>query len=241
MPKQTHKVVKDPKISARYLAACMAGSERRARAIVRDCRYRPIARLIQHDEAKSAISSFIRGGSEDLETLAAREQQLRLRIADSDFDRDLYDHNADYIARFIKTRDALAIPDVDILPPGQVPPLTLNGVKVTFDLAFRLVRVTKTNKVRLGAGALRYAKGQPLKADEAENQSALIHGYLARTNVDEAASAEHKLCLTIDAQSGTCHSAPGDAISRFANMEAYCASIAERWENIEPPKNAVLE
>jgi hypothetical protein len=36
------------------------------------------------------------------------------------------------------------------------------------------------------------------------------------------------------------HEAPTDSVSRFKNMEAACASIAERWPNVAPPPNAVL-
>src|ERR1019366_6730326 len=35
--------------------------------------------------------------------------------------------------------------------------------------------------------------------------------------------------------------APSDSVSRFREMEAACATIAERWQNIEPPAGAILE
>src|SRR6266700_3165515 len=99
-PEKTHRLVKDPQISARYLADYMAASEQAKRTIVRKCKYQAIARVVQHDEAKAAVSQFMRGGEGDIGALTDKAQSLRDRLADDDFDRDLYDHNADYIDRF---------------------------------------------------------------------------------------------------------------------------------------------
>ena len=77
-------------------------------------------------------------------------------MADSDFDRDLLDHNADYIDRF-----AAIFPDLIFLrlsSSGKALPIELNGVKVTTEMQFRLRRLTKTNKIRVGGAAFRYLK-----------------------------------------------------------------------------------
>lgn len=240
MQTPTHQEVKTPKISARKLAEFMAGTDVRGRTIVRECKYRPVARIIQHKEAKAAIGSFLRGGSVDLEALQIKEAELRDRHADRDFDRDLYDHNADYIARFIKIREKLLMPNVETLPPGQTPAIELNGVRVTFDLALRLERVTRTNKLKVGAAILRYQKGKGLSTKEAEWQSALVHGYLGATSIEGDGEPELALCLTIDAYSGVVCPAPTDSVTRFKNASAACANIAERWDNVPPPENAVL-
>ena len=87
---------------------------------------------------------------------------------------------------------------------------------------------------------LRYAKGTALPTEVAYWQSAFLHGYLGVIGVEPGAEVEHKLCLTIDAYSGIAHPAPTNSASRFQNMEAACATIAERWPNIEPPPGAVL-
>src|SRR4051794_23709849 len=117
---KTHKEVKEPQISARYLADYMAASEKTKRRIVRDCKFQPIARVVQHDEAKIAISKFIRDGG-DIADLEAISEELRDRLADSDFDRDLFDHNADYIDQFIKGWPGIGLPKkADILAPGNV-------------------------------------------------------------------------------------------------------------------------
>jgi hypothetical protein len=241
MPAQkTHRMVNEPKISARYLADFMAASDVRRRSIVRGCKYQPIARIVQHDEAKSTISKFLRDGDGNTATLTEKAEVLRNRMADSDFDRDLLDHNADYIDRFAKVFPDLALPNVEFHPPGKAHPIELNGVKVTTEMQFRLRRLTKTNKIRVGGAAFRYAKGKSLPTEVAHWQSAFMLGYLHQTVTEPEAEAEGKLCLTIDAGGGVCHSAPSDAVSRFNNMEAACATISEWWPNIAAPEGAVI-
>jgi hypothetical protein len=241
MPEQkTHREVKKPQISARYLADFMAASETAKRTIVRGCKYQPIARVVQHDEAKLTVSKFIREGNGDTSPLKQAAQRLRDRMADSDFDRDVLDHNADYIDRFAKACIFLDLPDADILAPGTAPALMLNGVRVTAEIHFRLRRLTKTNKIRVGAGMLRYAKGKRLPPIVAEWQSAFIFGYLGRIGTEDGAEVERNLCLTLDAFTCNAQPAPTDSVRRFQNMEAACATIAERWPNVAPPPNAVL-
>jgi hypothetical protein len=237
---KTHREVKFPQISARYLADYMAASERARRTIVRNCKYQPIARVVQHDEAKLAVAKHIREGKSDVGGLIAQAQTLRERMADSNFDRDLLDHNADYISRFAEVYSDLALPEADRMVPGKVVPITRHGVKITTEIHLRLRRLTKTNKVRVGAAMLRYAKGRALSQTVAEWQAAFLYGYLGFVGVEDGAEVEHKLCLTIDAYSGDIHAAPTNSASRFQNMEAACATIAERWPNIAPPPGAIF-
>ena len=237
---KTHRAIKKPEIKARFLADYMAASEKRRRTIVRDCKYRPIARLLQHDEAKLAVGKFIRSRARDNAVLQDKAQQLRDRLADSNFERTLYDANADYIARFSSVHPSLAFPIAEIMNPKKVPPVTLNGVKVTIEICFSLQRVTKTNKVRIGAAMLRYAKGMNLSIATAKWQSALLFGCLRQEITDPTINPEQKLCITIDAYSGKCHAAPSDAVRRFGNMAAACASISERWDNVTPPATAIF-
>ena len=215
----------------------MAASEQAKRTIIRNCKYQKIARVVQHDEAKLAVSRFLRDG--DHAKMQQAAQNLRERLADSDFDRDLFDHNADYIDRFAKVYQILALPDAEILAPGKPSATKLNGVKVNVQILFRLRRITRTNKVRVGVGALRYAKGKALSPRVGEWQSAFLFGYLSQIGMEDA-DPERSLCVTVDAYAGVCHSAPTDSIRRFHNMEAACATISERWPNIPPPPNAVL-
>lgn len=237
---RTHREVKNPKMSARALADYMAASETARRTIVRDCKYQSRARVIQHDEAKLAVSKFIRAGGTDLAPLNEEVRRLRERLADTDFDRDLFDHNADYIERFAEMSSTFELPKAERSAPGAVPPIEINGVQVGVELHFRLRRLTRTNKVRIGGGMLRYAKRKSLSADIAAWQSAFLFGYLGAQKTDEAAEPEHDLCVTIDAWTGACHGAPSDAVRRYQNMKAACATIAERWPKVEPPAGAIL-
>lgn len=237
---KTHREVKLPQISARYLADYMAASERARRTIVRNCKYQPIARVVQHDEAKLVVAKHIREMKPDVDGLVAQAQALRERMADSDFDRDLFDHNADYIARFADVYPELTLPDADRIVPGKVFPITRHGVKITTEIHLRLRRLTKTNKVRVGAGMLRYAKGKALSQSVADWQAAFLYGYLGFVGVEDGAEVEHKLCLAIDAYIGIAYSAPTNSAGRFRDMEAACATIAERWPNIAPPPGAIF-
>ena len=237
--KKTHRLVKNPTISARDLAEYMIASQVRQRTIVRDSKFRPIARVMQHTEAKLAVSKFIRAGRDDTSPLHEAAEELPGRMADDDFDRDLLDHNADYVERFADIQTKIAFPDAERLAPGPAVALNANGVKINPDLQFRLRRVTRTNKIRVGAGVLRYAKGKATNAEAALWQAAFVFGYLG-DNREDMADPEQKLCITIDAYAGVSYAAPGDAVRRYTNMLAACATIAERWPNIAPPPKAVF-
>jgi len=239
--KKTHRLVKTPQISSRYLADYMAATEIGRRNILSACKFQAIARIVQHDEAKQTISKFFRSENPSIADLNAAAQKLRSRMADSDFDRDVFDHNADYLDRFAKVVHLVELmPDAEILAPGQSPKIEIGGVKVSADIQFRLRRVTRTNKVKLGAAVFRYAKGKPLKPDIANWQSAFLLAYLAETALEVDAEPEAKLCVTIDMYSGETCPAPTDSVTRFKNMQAACTAIAERWDNIKPPAKAVL-
>lgn len=237
---KTHREVKHPQISIRYLADYMSASEQARRTIIRGCKYQPIARVVQHDEAKLAVSKFIRSGLTDIATLQSEAQRLRDRMADSEFDRDVLDHNVDYIERFAQVSSKLELPNAEILPPGKFGSVSLHGTKVTSEVHFRLRRTTKTNKIRVGAATFRYAKGRPLPLAVGEWQSALLFGLRSLPGMADETEPELKLCLTVDAYAGACHAAPTNAVSRFNNAEAACATIAERWQNIQPPTGAVV-
>lgn len=241
MEKKTHREVKQPRISARYLADYMAASETTRRTILRNSKYPPIARIVQHVRAKTAISGFLCGvASTDTSDLSARASQWREMMADDEFGRLTLDHNADYLDCFVSVAPDLDMPNAERLAPGPTTPIMLEEVRVAPELHFRLRRTAQNNKVRVGGGMLRYAKNRPLLPEVGKWQSALLAGYLTMTNADAAATTENKLCLTIDAVTGEIYCAPGDAASRFKNMKAACASIAERWDNIKPPPGAII-
>ena len=236
--KKTHREVSPPQINARHLAEYMAGSERAKRQVARNCRYQPLAAVVQHNRAKAIVSKAIYVGNVDL---AIEADRIRNLLADSDFERDLLDHNADYVARFSQVDGGLDLPKAEFLAPsGTVPRIMLNGVRVNVETNFRLRRLTRTNKIRVGIGALRYSKGKALPQPIAEWHTAFLHGFYCSTNSEEGTEVEAKLCVVVDAYVGKCYSAPTDARRRFLDMKAACESIAERWDNIAPPRNAVL-
>jgi hypothetical protein len=236
---KTHRERKSPRISVRDLADYMAASEIAARRIARNAKYQPIGRIVQHDEARAIAAKFIRDNEIDTSWLNEEATRLRERLADSPFERDLYDHNADYIDRLAAVWPHVLFPSAMRLAPGPTPAITLNGVRVTMDLHVRLQRLTKTNKVRTGGVMLRYAKGKALPPDNGAWQSAFLFEYLMRTGIDPDVSPEHKLCVTFDVFKGECHLAPTNSKNRFRNMEAACASIAEQWPNIKAPSGAI--
>ena len=80
--KKTHRLVKEPKISARNLADFMDASETARRTLVRDCKFRPIGRITQHNEAKLSISKFIRSRMSDTQTLRTLRTIIATRSAE---------------------------------------------------------------------------------------------------------------------------------------------------------------
>jgi hypothetical protein len=237
---KTHRLRNSPSISVRDLADYMAASETAKRTIVRDSKFQSRARVLQHDEARSAISKFIREGSQDIGWLQAQVNRLRDRLSDSPFERDALDHNADYIERFAEVLSAMPPLPGTPIAAGAAPPITLNGVRVTMDLHIRLRRMTRTNKAKVGGVMLRYAKGETLPDLVGEWQSAFLFGYLRATGEASEGEPDQQLCVTLDAYRGTWHAAPTNSVSRFNNMKSACASIAERWPNVPPPPNAVF-
>ena len=97
---KTHVEVTEPEISVRYLADFMAASERKRRSIVEGCKYRPIARLVQHKEATIAISGAIQKGPLDAEALKEKAKFIRNKLADDDFEALTNEVNADYVEKF---------------------------------------------------------------------------------------------------------------------------------------------
>jgi hypothetical protein len=239
--KKTHTEVKQPQISIPRLADYMAASEQGQRSIAQSCKYRSIARVTQHNEAKAVVSNHILNGATGAGGLKERAEQIRNKIADDDFEEDLNEHNADYIDQFAKVVETVEIPaGAERLAAPKFTPLMLGGMKVSFVPQLVLRRLTKTNKIKSGALMLRYAKNKILVADVANFQSAAIYGYWRTLNAAKDGEAERALCITLDAYTGKCHTAPTNAIYLFNEMKAACATLAERWPAIKPPKNAIL-
>lgn len=240
MTDKTHVEVKQPEIDARHLADYMAGSERKKRAILIGCKYRPIAKLLQHKEARIVVASALRHGEKSPKNLKDKADAVRAKLATDDFDALTNEANADYIKRFSEVVEEIELPDAETLPGKVFPPFPVLGVKVRFSPNLLFRRLTKTNKLRIGALMLRYAKGKALSPATGDYQSALIFGLLGDVKDEEAAEPEKELCVTFDVTSGTLYVAPGKAVTMYANTKAACQSIAEQWPNLPPPPSAVL-
>ena len=241
---KTHLRHDRPRMAARDLADYMAASEVSKRTIVRNSKFEPVLHVTHHDEARAVVAKFIADRDTDLSWLAEETQRVRDHAASEPegFERDLAERNAAYIERFAKVWPGVSMPPkAEILPAGESPPLELNGVEVAVELHFRLRRAApRTDKLRAGAGMLRYSKNRPLPRAVGEWQAAFLLGYLRALEGAPGEEPDCKLCLVLDAQSGALHAAPGDAVRRFGQVAAACASIAERWPNIAPPAGAVL-
>jgi hypothetical protein len=238
--KPTHILVSAPEITVRYLADYMPASERKKRSIVAGCKYRPIAKLLQHKEARLTVAGALRKGEKDPHALKAKAESIRAKLATDDFDALTNEVNADYVKQFSEVVASVTLPEAEILTGKSFPAIEIHGVKIRFSPNLLLRRLTKTNKLRRGALMLRYAKGKPLSAAVGSFQSAAIFGLIGDIQDEQGAEPEKTLCLTLDAVTGTLHPAPGASASMYANMKAACQSIAERWPNIPAPEGAVF-
>lgn len=239
--KPTHRLVKTPKINSRYLSDYMVASERAKRTIIRDCKYQKIARAIQHDRAKAFIANSLRSGNLEPEKLKAEGRRLLDMMADTDFDRETLDVNGDFLTAYGEVFSMSTSPkNSEIVAAQDNFKVNINGVKFNPDVRFSVQRVTRTNRLRTGLGTIRYAKNKPLDVEIGAYQSSALFGCRKMIDAQDETAPEEKLCLTLDCATGKFIPAPTDATRRFQNMEAACATIAERWDNIEPPENAVL-
>ncbi|MCA1527358.1 hypothetical protein [Bradyrhizobium yuanmingense] len=239
-PEKTHVVVPEAEITVRYLADYMAASERRRRSIIEGCKYRPLARLLQHKEAQITISSAIQSGTADPKALETKADYIRNKLATDDFDALTNEANADYLERFSEVVASIKLPNAEILPGKKFPAVKVHGVKVKLKPHLLLARIDKKNVQRTGAFMLRYAKGKPLDPNVGGYQSAAVFGLLKNHLKEEGAEADRSICVTLDAFSGELYPAPGNSVTIFENMKAACQTISERWPNIPPPKGAII-
>ncbi|MDR3536868.1 MAG: hypothetical protein P4L71_10255 [Acetobacteraceae bacterium] len=234
----THRLNAAPCMPARALADFMMATETARRTLVRDCKYPPLGRLMQHAEARAAIGGFLLSETRDPARLVSVAAMLRAREGASDFMAAVWAHNAAYIERFAALWPAMAWPAAEATPGGATD-FRLNGVRITLDLAVRLGRIGRGNRRRTGAAMLRYASGRALPAEVAAWQSALLLGILRGTPAADA-EPDPGLCLTVDGWTGVVHAAPSDTVRRGGHLAAACASIAERWDAVQPPAGAVV-
>lgn len=239
---KTHSLREKPGMSASKLADYMAASEQARRSILRGCKFRPIARIVQHQAAKESIADSLSRPDFDQSLLDAKIDALRSGLQASDFDNEVAEHNADYIERFLETRPELPARASEVGKAGKMTPLDVDGFSLSFNPDLVLRRINRRNTPKMGVVFFRYGKNKPISDEVGCWQSAISFGYLD-TKLKQGLSEidpEKELCATLDMWSGKCHPAPGNSIYRFNEIKAACAGIVERWEQIAPPENAVF-
>ncbi|MGU3421800.1 hypothetical protein [Methylobacterium sp. D54C] len=218
----------------------MAASDVAKRSVIQKCKFRPLARLVQHKEARASIARWLRDGSGDRRALTAEASRIRRKIADSDFDADVNEHNAGYVEAFQEVCDALDMPacEMDTLS-GKVT-INMNGLSVRYAPDLILRRIARNNVAKIGAMFLIYSKGKSASVEEALHLSALSFGYLEDAPIAQDCEADKAICLSVCAYSGNVYAAPGNSKRRFNNMMAAGATIADLWPAIPAPRNARL-
>lgn len=242
MGDKTHSLRENAGMSASRLADYMAASEQARRSILRACKYRPIARVVQHQAAKESIADSLSSGEFDGDALKAKMEILRNGLHGSDFDNEVAEHNADYIERFLETSPSLPSQAKEVIVAGKMLPLDIDAFSLSFRPDMILRRTNNRNVAKMGAVFLRYGKNKPISDEVGCWQSSITFGYL-ETKLKQGlhdTDPEKQLCVTLDVWSGKCHPAPGNATYRFNEVRAACAGIVERWGQIQPPENAVL-
>ena len=240
MEQKTHRLVKKPQISARYLADYMAASDQARRTILKKCKYQSIVPLTQHKDAKINIANHLRIAKGDNEDLGGKIELVSRKMVHSNFEAEQLQHNVDYLKRFSRIVDNIILPNAELLPVQKFAAAFINGTKVNFSPDLLVMRTTRTNAIRIGAISFRYAKGKPLNPEVAAFQAAYSFGHLRNTPFAPEADPEHKLCIVLDNYTGTPHQAPGNSIYEYNNMSAACATIADAWDAILPPAKAVF-
>lgn len=239
---KTHSLRENPGMSASKLADYMAASEQARRSILRQCKYRPIARVVQHQVAKESIADSLSSGDFGTGALETRVEILRNGLHGSDFDNEVAEHNADYIERFLEMKPQLPAKAKEISVAGKMPPLDIEGFSLSFAPDLILKRTNQRNVPKIGVAFLRYGKNKPISDEVGCWQGAISYGYLdtkLKQGVAET-DPEKDLCVTLDVWSGKCHPAPGNAIYRFNEVRAACAGIVERWAQIAAPDGAIF-
>lgn len=239
-PKKTHVERKSPQISLARLADYMAASEQAKRTIARTCKYRAIARVIQHNDAKAVIANWLRTDAPRIALLKEKLEAMKARIFEDNFQAEVNDHNCDYVKRFISISDSVDFSQYELARPTKFASLIVRGCPVSVQVDVLTSRTDRRNKTKIGAMMFRYSKGKELSEDVAQHQSAFMFEYLRQHPYEKSAEAEKKLCITLDCYSGTEHVAPGNANYLFKEMAAACENLVERWPAIKPPAGAVF-
>lgn len=238
--KKTHRVVPKAEIPVQYLADYMASSNQVRRGIVQKSKYKSLARVFQHQVARKTISDHILDGNPLPGDLKDKAEEIRNRLADTDFDAQLHSYNADFVEAFAAVCHKLDLSAFEITAMKKLVHPAYNGTTVKFAPSLLTYRLTKANTQKIGGIMYRYAKASPVPKEAAEFQAAFMFGYFTTKPFIEEAKAEDALCIVFDAVNGKTYTSPNKAIYKFNEMKAVCGDIAEKWDNVPPPAGAVL-
>lgn len=240
MEKKTHYVAPSPEIPVQYLADYMCASNQARRGIVQKSKYKSLARTFQHQIARKTISDHLLDGNPLPGDLHDKADEIRNRLADSEFDTLLFGYNADFVDAFADVAAEYAFDGFEVVAPEKIENPVYNGTTVKFTPNLLSYRLTKANTQKIGGVMYRYAKGSPVAKDVAEFQASFIYGFFRENPFIEEAKPEFKLCRILCAVAGKTHVAPTNAVYQFNEMKAVCFDIAEKWDNVPPPPNAVI-
>lgn len=240
MTKKTHRVAPDPEIPVQYLADYMAASNQARRGIVQKSKYKSLARTFQHQLARKTISDHLLDGNPLPGDLHEKADDIRNRIADTEFDGLLHGYNADFVDAFADVAEKFDFDGFEIVAPEAIENPTYNGTLVRFTPSLLTYRLTKANTQKIGGMMYRYAKGSPVAKEVAEFQAAFMYGFFAEKPFIDEAKPERPLCRVLCAVSGETFTAPDKPIYKFNEMKAVCFDIAEKWDNVPAPPGAVI-
>ena len=195
---------------------------------------------MQHTIAKKTLADHVEDGNPLPGDLSEKADQIRDMLADTDFDQNKFDQNADYVQSFADVSEDFDLSGMELVSSGQSFDRPFNGTEVKFRPDLLVSRTTKANTQKLGSAMFRYSKSGAVSEEVAGFQAAFMFGFLNEFPFIEEAKADTKLCFVLCANTGAQHRTPAKPIYKFNEMKAVCFDIAEKWGNIEPPPGAVF-
>lgn len=238
--KKTHRLVPNPSIMLPKLAEYMAASDQARRTIVRNCKYVPLARFMQHKIAQKTLADHIEDGNPLPGDLGDKAEQIRNMLADTDFEQTTFDQNADYVQSFADVAHMFDLSGFEITASEQKFDREFSGTEIKFRPNLLTSRTTKANTQKLGSGMFRYSKSGPVDGEVAGFQCAFMFGYFGDFPFIDEAKPEDQLSFVLCANSGVTYTTPSKPIYKYNEMKAVCSDIAEKWENVNPPQGAVF-
>lgn len=222
------------------LAEYMAASDQARRTIVRNCKYVSIARYMQHTIAKKTLADHLEDGNPLPGDLSDKAEQIRHMLADTDFDKQKFDQNADYVQAFSEVSHKFDLSGITLTSSPDDFDRAFSGTKVKYRPDLLTSRTTKANTQKIGGVMFRFSKSGPVSADVAGFQAAFMFGFLGEFPFIEEAKPEGDMSFVLCANSGKAHATPAKPIYKYNEMKAVCSDIAEKWANVEPPNGAVF-